>query len=115
MKKVFSLLALLALNCFTIISLFGQPTEERKLGFKALAGLASDDSPKSNSKFRFNEIKLDATGIEKDAQLIKLKFDQKKGIIRLQETELVEDDAPAAGLPEGYKTYTKGPVEWVED
>ncbi len=115
MKKVFSLLALLAINCFTIISLFGQPTDERKLGFKALAGLANDDNLKSNSKFRFNEIKRDATGIEKDAQLIKLKFDQAKGIIRLQETELVEDDAPAAGLPEGYKTYTKGPVEWVED
>jgi len=115
MKKVFSLLALLVINCFTIISLFGQLTEERKSGYKALAGLVNDDAPKSSSKFRFNETKLDASGIERDAQLIKLKFDQTKGIIRLQETELVEDDAPAAGLPEGYKTYTKGPVEWVED
>ena len=115
MKKVFSLLVMLVINCFTIISLFGQITEERKLGFKALAGLDKEDDPKNNSKFRFNEIKLDASGIEKDAQLIKLKFDQAKGLIRLQETELVEDDAPAAGLPEGYKTYTKGPVEWVED
>ncbi len=115
MKKVFSLLALLVINCFTIISLFGQLTEERKSGYKALAGFVNDDNPKNSSKFRFNETKLDATGIEKDAQLIKLKFDQIKGIIRLQETELVEDDAPAAGLPEGYKTYTKGPVEWVED
>lgn len=115
MKKVFSLLAVLVINCFTIISLFGQLTEERKSGYKVLAGLVNDNDPKNSSKFRFNETKLDASGIEKDAQLIKLKFDQKRGIIRLQETELVEDDAPAAGLPEGYKTYTKGPVEWVED
>lgn len=115
MKKVFFLFLLLAISGFTSNSLFGQATEEKRSGFKALAGLSKDKEPKSNSRFRFKESNLDASGIEKDAQLIKLKFDQAKGIIRLQETELIEDDAPAAGLPEGYKTYTKGPVEWVED
>ncbi|MFA6944391.1 MAG: hypothetical protein WC220_00695, partial [Pedobacter sp.] len=115
MRKLFSLLLLMVTNCLTIVSLFGQVTEESKSGYKALAGVVKDDDPKNSSKFRFNETKLDASGIEKEAQLIKLKFDQAKGIIRLQETELIEDDAPAAGLPQGYKTYTKGPVEWVED
>jgi len=50
-----------------------------------------------------NEMKLDATDIENKAQLIHLVFDSSKRIIRLQDNELIEDDAPATGLPEGYK------------
>src|SRR5665647_145217 len=58
---------------------------------------------------------LDASGIENNARLINLRFDSSSRIIRLDATELIEDDAPATGLPEGYKSYTIGPVEWVED
>ncbi len=49
------------------------------------------------------------------AQLVNLRFDRNKGIIRLDDTELIEDDAPATGIPEGYNSYGSGPVEWVED
>lgn len=113
MRKVLSLI--LVIICLSAYSVFAQISNESKFQYKALTAVQQYDSSTSNSNIRFNEIKLDAAGIEKEAQLIKLKFDRSKGIIRLQETELVEDDAPAAGLPEGYKTYTKGPVEWVED
>jgi hypothetical protein len=114
--RIFSRFILLILmNTLTLSSSFGQITEENKSQFKTITRNNSTDEQKLNSKFKFKETKLDASAIENEAQLIKLKFDQTKGIIRLQDTELIEDDAPAAGLPEGYKTYTKGPVEWVED
>ena len=114
--RIFSRFILLILmNTLTLSSSFGQITEENKSQFKTITRNNSTDEQKLNSKFKFKETKLDASAIENEAQLIKLKFDQTKGIIRLQDTELIEDDAPAAGLPEGYKSYTKGPVEWVED
>src|SRR5690606_16307267 len=49
------------------------------------------------------------------ATLKQLVYDRAKDGIRLQDTELIEDDGPATGLPEGYESYTRGPVEWVED
>lgn len=115
MRKSITILALLVINCFTVFSQSGQLSEERKSGFMELAGLVGARDTKSASKFRYKELTLNASDIEKDGRLINLTFDQRKGIIRLQDMELIEDDAPAAGLPEGYKTYTKGPVEWVED
>jgi hypothetical protein len=45
---------------------------------------------------------LDAAGIESKARLINLRFDKNKGIIRLDGTELIEDDAQASGVLEGY-------------
>ena len=114
--RMFSYFILLILiNTLALSSLFGQITEENKSQFKTITRNNSTDEQKLSSKFKFKEIKLNAAAIESEAQLIRLKFDQSKDIIRLQDTELIEDDAPAAGLPEGYKSYTKGPVEWVED
>ncbi len=115
MRKSLSLLALLVIHCVTVFSQSVQVSEERRSGFRELAGVAGAEDPKKISNLRFKESDLDAAGIEKDARLVQLKFDQTRGIIRLQDMELIEDDAPAAGLPEGYRSYTKGPVEWVED
>lgn len=115
MKKVLILLSLSAINCFTVVPLFAQTGEAGKPVYRAPAGTLRNNDSQNNSKLRFKEDKFDSAAIEKEAQLINLKFDRSNKLIRLQETELVEDDAPATGLPEGYKTYTKGPVEWVED
>jgi len=115
MRKVFKLLLVMGLACFPVRSIWAQFVTESKPGYIALNDEWREKKTINRSYFNPVEYKTDAAGIEKGAQLIQLKFDQSKNIIRLQETELIEDDAPAAGLPEGYKTYTKGPVEWVED
>lgn len=57
---------------------------------------------------------LNAAAIEKNAKLINLKFDKADGVIKLNSTELIEDDAPASGLPEGYDTCCDK-VAWIED
>lgn len=111
-KVVFPFLIIM---CFTVISISAQIVSNGQSNFKSQSGATIVSDKKNNSDFSVKEIELDAAGIESQAQLIKLQFDTNKRIIRLQDTELIEDDAPAAGLPEGYKTYTKGPVEWVED
>ncbi len=105
----------LIVMCFTVISVSAQIVSNGQSNFKSQSGATIVSYQKNNPDFRVKEIELDAAGIESQAQLIKLQFDTNKRIIRLQDTELIEDDAPAAGLPEGYKTYTKGLVEWVED
>ena len=105
----------LIVMCFTVISVSAQIVSNGQSNFKSNNGGTIGFDKKNNPDFRIKEIEFDAAGIESQAQLIKLQFDTNKKIIRLQDTELIEDDAPAAGLPEGYKTYTKGPVEWVED
>jgi hypothetical protein len=111
-KAVFPFLIVM---CFTVISISAQVVSNGLTNLKSNSGATIVSDKKNNPDFRVKEIELDAAGIESQAQLIKLQFDNNKKIIRLQDTELIEDDAPAAGLPEGYKTYTKGPVEWVED
>lgn len=70
---------------------------------------------KNNPALRNREVILNASKIENNAQLIKLRFDSKRETIRLEDGRLIEDDAPAAGVPEGYGGYSNGPVEWVED
>ncbi len=112
MKKVLFLILLMV--PFTVVPLIAQVTDGSKLSYMVITG-APDTDLKGKSNLKLSEVKFDAADIEKEAQLIQLKYDHHKGIIRLQETELIEDDAPAAGLPEGYTSYTKGPVEWVED
>lgn len=62
-----------------------------------------------------SELNLDAAALEHNAQLKRLNFDGKNGLIELESTVLVEDDAPGIGVPEGYNSYRRGPVEWVED
>ena len=37
-------------------------------------------------------------------RLVNLRFEKSRGIIRLDDTELIEDDAPATGIPEGYNS-----------
>lgn len=113
MKKGISIF--LVILCFTVVSVSAQLADRGKVIYKSLTEASVDAALKGDSNFRIKEIELDAAGIENQARLIRLQFDKNKRIIRLQDTELIEDDAPAAGLPEGYKTYTKGPVEWVED
>ena len=46
------------------------------------------------------KIRLDASGIERDARLINLRFDRAGAAITLDDAELIEDDAPATGVPE---------------
>ena len=113
MRKV--LCFILVIICLDNDSASAQFADQSKSQYKVLTNFVHNSDTKSNSNLRWHEANLDAARIEKEAQLIRLKFDPSKGIIRLQDTELIEDDAPAAGFPEGYKAYTKGPVEWVED
>lgn len=115
MRKIFLLFLISGLACFPVCYLWSQQAPENKTGYIASNDARTEKKTVNRSYFNSVDYKADASGIEKGAQLIQLKFDQSKNLIRLQETELIEDDAPAAGLPEGYKTYTKGPVEWVED
>jgi hypothetical protein len=56
---------------------------------------------------------LDASGIEHDAQLVNLRLDHQKNDIILDDTELIEDDAPATGVPQGYNEGARN-AEWIE-
>ena len=58
------------------------------------------------------ETVLNAAGIEKDARLINIRLDRRKNVIKLDDTRLIEDDAPAKGVPEGYDELGN---EWKED
>ena len=115
MRKNIKLILVLGIACLPIHSILGQPATETNTEYLALHDIKAKLRIKNRALIDSFEHKTDAAGIEKGSQLIQLKYDRTQNIIRLQETELIEDDAPAAGLPEGYKTYTKGPVEWVED
>lgn len=115
MRNVFKLLLISGIALFPAGLLWAQLAVVNSSGYIALHDELREKKAIEHSELYPAEHQYNASDIEKGAQLIKLKFDQRKNIIRLQETELIEDDAPAAGLPEGYKTYTKGPVEWVED
>jgi hypothetical protein len=100
-----------AIIFFTIVSESASQIPGRdKSIYKNQTGVINSDSI-----FGVNEILLDAAGIENMAQLINLRFERSRGVIRLDDTELIEDDAPATGIPEGYNSYGGGPVEWVED
>lgn len=57
------------------------------------------------------ECALDAAGMERDAQLVSLQFDRTENAILLAKGDLVEDDAPAVGVPEGLERYGFG---WKE-
>ncbi len=105
----------LIMLCLYLIPVSAQTVNRAKSKYEILTGSSVGTDSKSNSRLRVREFVFDAAGIEDNAQLIKLKFDKTKRIIRLQDTELIEDDAPASGHPEGYTGYYKGPVEWVED
>lgn len=58
------------------------------------------------------EIRLDAAGVERDARLINLRFNRTEAAITLDDIELIEDDAPATGVPEGMELDGK---QWIED
>ncbi len=47
------------------------------------------------------DVRLDARGMERDARLVNLRFDQSRNEITLDDVELVEDDSPGSGVPEG--------------
>ncbi len=59
-------------------------------------------SVSANAKTQTTSLKLDAVGIEHNARLVNLRFDRPNGLISLDNTELIEDDAPATGVPDGY-------------
>ncbi|KAB7530102.1 hypothetical protein F8C76_00860 [Flagellimonas olearia] len=82
-----------------------------------LDSLWSKSKPSETPRLRKTEIEWDAGDIEKNAQLANLHFDAKRNAIKLDSILLVEDDAPATGVPEGYKMYQSdgGPVAWIED
>jgi hypothetical protein len=109
MKNILSFF--LVVLWFTLSSLYAVQIPDRsKSYYKSNTGAINSDTI-----LRVKEIVLDATGIENMAQLVNLRFERIRGIIRLDDTELVEDDAPATGIPEGYNSYGSGPVEWVEE
>ncbi|MFC1552808.1 hypothetical protein ACFL6P_09645, partial [Candidatus Latescibacterota bacterium] len=54
---------------------------------------------------------LDTGGIESGAQLINLRMDDDCAGIMLDDTELIEDDGPATGNPEGFDSN----LAWTED
>lgn len=63
------------------------------------------------------EITFDALKIEKNARLIDLLFNPQDNVITLNNIELIEDDAPAIGVPEKYfgTEYRKATAPWQED
>lgn len=63
------------------------------------------------TEMRKRELMLDGAGIEHDAHLINLRFDRQNNTIVLDNTVLIEDDAPAKGVPEG---YDENGLEWQE-
>ncbi|MCK4466590.1 MAG: hypothetical protein KAU83_12835, partial [Bacteroidales bacterium] len=66
---------------------------------------------------RKKEITFEALKIEKNARLINLCFNPSEKVITLDNIELIEDDAPAVGLPEKYFgiEYRKATAPWQED
>jgi len=69
-------------------------------------------SVSADAKTQTTSLKLDAAGIEYNARLVNLRFDRPNGLISLDNTELIEDDGPATGVPEGYDYRGD---EWKED
>ncbi|MBS1633389.1 MAG: hypothetical protein JST10_12545, partial [Bacteroidetes bacterium] len=69
---------------------------------------------KSDTSRKENKVVLKGAAIEKNAKLINLRYDKANGSIKLDSTELIEDDAPASGQPEGYDACC-GKVAWIED
>lgn len=73
-----------------------------------------------NDNFRHSELISDARDIEKEGQLINLIYERNKNIIRLNDNELVEDDAAGTGPPEKLsgtfldKAPKDGVGGWVE-
>ena len=59
-------------------------------------------------------IKLDAAGIEREARLVNLRFDRAAAAVTLDDAELIEDDAPATGVPEGMD-LDYGKEDWIEN
>jgi hypothetical protein len=59
------------------------------------------------------EFRLDAAGIERDARLVNLRLDCKEQTITLDDAELIEDDAPATGVPEG--GLGERGSDWIEN
>ncbi len=57
-------------------------------------------------------IRLDARGMDPDARLVNLRLDPAKNVIALDDAELIEDDAPATGVPQGMGYDGK---EWMEN
>ena len=75
-------------------------------------GLASFSPMTCGAESR--EIRLDAAGIERDARLVKLRLDRAENAITLDDAELVEDDAPGSGVPEGMDRKTAAWKEYLK-
>ncbi len=56
--------------------------------------------------------RFDARSMERDARLVNLWLDQTANAITLDDTELIEDDAPATGVPQGMGYNGR---EWIEE
>lgn len=57
------------------------------------------------------EITLDAERMEHDARLLDLRFDRAQNAIVLDDSELIEDDAPATGVPQRFGEQSR---DWIE-
>lgn len=106
---------ILVIMCFSIIPAIAQLKHQVQSNYEIIRSSSNLADLKSKLNFRSRVIDFHAVDIEKKAQLVNLTFDSQLGFIRLDDTQLIEDDAPATGFPEGFKDYTHGPVEWVED
>lgn len=111
--------------CFLGLFFFFNPAFAYQLQKNSKSSMAEKNSwqsrgdltQKSSSLSFTNRIDWDADIVENKARLVNLRYDKTSRSIRLDDTKLIEDDAPATGLPEGYVSYTttSGPVAWVED
>ena len=79
--------------------------------FLFVLGLAS--LTVAGNRPELTELRLDAAGIEREARLINLRFNRAEAAITLDDAELIEDDAPATGVPEGMEL--DGKEEWIEN
>ena len=61
-------------------------------------------------------VRLDAAGIESGGRLVNLRFQRADGVITLDDAELIEDDGPATGVPEGMDLKSReSNEEWIEN
>lgn len=109
LKKIKNFLFVIIV-CFISLSANAQITYSNQEHF-----VGNISALRSDGEYQMSEIKLEAEDIETNAQLINLVLDANRGEIRLNDLELIEDDAPATGRPEGYTSYVNGKVAWVED
>ena len=84
------------------------------LGIAVLFSISAHgaESPTAIQSGGVTDITLDAHALEQNASLVSLRYDPEGQSIALNNMDLIEDDAPATGQPEGHEFRSSS---WIED